>query len=114
MADSTLNFTVKDRKFSLDITDVDGLEARDFRQAVGMPLLDATAAALRGEIDTLELAAGVMWILDRRENPAMTYEDALRSVSYATVKMPEEADASPPGEGGSSETSSPPSLVTTG
>lgn len=115
MANPTLNFTIKGRKFSLDISDVDGIEARDFRLAVGTPLLEATAAAMRGEIDTLELAAGAMWIIDRRENPAMTYEDALKAVHYATVKVDdEEENPSPPVEGGDSEVSSPPSLATTG
>lgn len=95
-----LVITVGGKKYSLDITDVTGAEARAFRREVGASVIDAGELAGAGTIDHLEFVAGVKWLIDRRSNPDLVFDEVLNNITYGDVEFeddPEqEAEGDPP------------------
>jgi hypothetical protein len=115
MAEVTLAFKIGDKQYVADYRELNGIEARDFRRTVGVPAHLSLSATASGQIDPLEYVAGWKWILDRQEDPTLTYEDVLGSIdgnSWEFVKDAEEEEVDPT-HGGVSETSSPPSPPST-
>lgn len=103
-------FKVGDKTYELELDDVTGVEAREFRQAIGVPLSLLDEALKDGTLDTLEALAAVRWLLDRRENPLLTFLEVLSESTYSTYKsLPrtgdddESGDASPPPEAAATE-----------
>lgn len=89
------------KTYELDLADGDttGVEARDFRRATGVALRQGLAAMASGELDEMEYAAGIVWLLQRREDKKADYEDILGRFDLsvrATLKFEEEAE-NPPG-----------------
>lgn len=74
----------------LDINDVNGLEARDFRNKVGMSFKAAFVQADAGQLDDLEPIAGLLWIVKRRDKPELEYDDVLASISYGSIVTEDE------------------------
>ena len=89
-----------DRLYELDINDVTGLEARAYRQATGFGLQAALVMATQGHYDDLEWAAGIVWLVRRRNEPKLAYEEVLEDFSYADLRASEQRqrDEVPKGE----------------
>jgi hypothetical protein len=103
-----LEASIDGQKYSLDLNDFTGLEARDFRRAVGVSMLRAAELVGSGDLDTLEMFGAVKWLVDRRDNPELTYEAVLEKLSYRSLTE-EAAAEDPPTQGALSGAPSPPS-----
>lgn len=75
--------TIEGKKYDLDLSDVTGIEAKAFRQAVGVQLLEAASS---DDIDPLELAAGIKWLIESRENPDLSFREVLGSITYGNLE----------------------------
>lgn len=81
-----------------DLSDLDGIEARDFRMATGMSIAKAFQALAMQESD-LEVVAGLAWLIKRRSLPGISYESVLKSVKFKDLEASvDEDDADPPTE----------------
>lgn len=94
--DPVLRAKIGGKPYALDLTDVTGREARDFRRAVGVPIITAAALVGSGEIDTLEVMAAMKWLIDRKDNPSLEYEDVLDEISYKDLAQTSEGDEADP------------------
>ena len=94
--DPVLRASIGGKAYALDLTDITGREAKDFRQAVGVPIITAAALVGSGEIDTLEVMAAMKWLIDRREDDTVTYDDVLDAISYKDLAQSEEGDEADP------------------
>lgn len=90
-----IRFVVEGKPVELRWDDIDGLEARDFRVATGFGVRHAFTAAAAGTLDDLELIAGVMWLVTRRDNPKITYEECLSSINYGNIGDAGDTEVSP-------------------
>ncbi len=108
-----VSWRVGDHRYDIDLFDFDGIEWRDAKRATGMtqPAL-LTSALLEGDF---EATAALVWLLRRRSEPTLEYEDVLRSLSYGSTTRevgPGGGDADPPaGAGASSGNTGQPSAV---
>lgn len=94
MSDSPNIKIVADGKtYELDLMDMDGLEARAFREATGVP--PSRAFNGDGALDELEVAAGIIWTVRRRTESSLTYDDVLKSLSYKSF-TPADGTEEPP------------------
>ena len=115
MAEPTLAFKIGDKQYVADYRELNGIEARDFRLTVGVPAHLSLNATATGALDPLEYVAGWKWILDRQEEPKLTYEAVLGAIdgnSWEFVKEAEEEDVDPT-PGADFAPSSPPSPPST-
>lgn len=111
---NTVAWRVDGTVVSVDLFDIDGIEWRDAKRATGMSQREMVRAALTEE--DFEAIAGLLWIVRRREQPDLTYEDVLGSLSFARMGAQgddEEVEESPPASGGPSSNGGPPSPVST-
>lgn len=88
----TLDFSVKGKTYTIDFSDITGREAKAFRQAVGTSTLSALQGVSTGELDPLECVAGFKWLLDRRDNSKVEYDDVLGSLTYDDISLDAEAE----------------------
>lgn len=113
----TLDFRVNDKTYRIDLSDITGREAKAFRHAVGTSLLNALQGVSTGELDPLEFVAGFKWLIDRKNDSKLTYDDILGSLTYDSISLDVEAEEQE-GEdvplGSDSEMDSPPSPPSTG
>lgn len=103
--DAKVSITIEDRTYSLELKDIDGLEARAYRKATGFGVKSSFDLFQRGEFDDLEVVAGIVWLVRRREEPGLSYEDVLGSLTYGafaegaseeTADATEGAEENPP------------------
>lgn len=112
----TFSFRVHDRIYTLNPKEVTGIDARLFRQAVGVSLLAALNGVGTGTVDALEFVAGFKWIVDRRDDESLTFESVLGSLTYEDIELDVEEVPEPedfPTQGGDSAKPSPPSPTST-
>lgn len=93
MDDRTLKFKVRDKVYEFDFGDVDGIESRDFRQATGLSFVQAVNSLAEGGID-LEPVGGIIWLIERRTNPKLKYEDVLKDLKFSDL-IPADDDEEP-------------------
>lgn len=95
MATNIVSLLVDDKRYDIDLFDIDGLEWRDVRRATHMKAMEVVRAALH---DTdLEAIAGLVWIWRRRTEPALTYEEVLKPLTLDSFgAKDEETPADPP------------------
>lgn len=98
MADERPSVSIKwDGKiYELDFDDVNGLERRAFRQTVGVPIETLPMANLTGRLDPVEVAAGVIWLLKRRDDHSLSYDSVLAGITPDTLETVGEDEQSPP------------------
>lgn len=80
----------------LDINDVNGIEARDFREKVGVSFKTAFVQADAGTLDDLEPIAGLLWIVKRRDKPELEYDEVLGAITYGSIVSDEDETEAPP------------------
>lgn len=83
----TFEFNVDGKGYKVDFSNLTGVEARQFRLAVGLPVLTALGGIQEGSIDPLEVVAGLKWIIDRRDDPSQEYEAILAGLTYESVSF---------------------------
>lgn len=87
------------RKVVFDMEEMTGVDERDFRKATGYTIAAAWNAAIEGELN-LEAIAGFVWLVARKDEPQLAYDDVLAGVSYKDIGdgllSEPEADAGPP------------------
>lgn len=85
MADNGFVFTVDGVRYDLDLQEITGREAKEFRIATGEPLRRALDLFLLNpqdvDIDTL---AGIIWLARRQAGDLVDYDAVLGSVNYGT------------------------------
>lgn len=72
--------------------DVTVADMEDFEEKVGVPLIDALQAVDEGEQKDTKVLTGLIWIAARREDPALTFEDA-RHLPLSTLTISENREA---------------------
>lgn len=81
--------------YAVDLYDIDGLEWRDAKRVTGLRQQEIVDRAL-GEKDWDAIAA-LIWVMRRREEPALAYEDVLKGLTYrAFMDDAGEDDSLPP------------------
>jgi hypothetical protein len=85
----------KGQAYKLELGEITGREDRDFRLAVGMTVVKAFDLVSKQEL-LLEPIAGLLWLFARRDNPDLSYDDVLDSVTYADLAGDEEEEDEAP------------------
>lgn len=96
-----IEFTFEGRSYSLSPGDLNAIEARDYREKVGERLANTLS---RGDFD-IDVLATLMWLVDRRTDPHLAWEDVASQVTYAKLDRFEpsgEASEDPSDSAGSS------------
>lgn len=107
MANSpTLAFQIGGDKYEVRLGDLTPRDARDFRSAVGVPLIKAVTS----DSTDLDVIAGLVWLVRRRTSHQLRFEQVLDSFTYddfesspSATATSVEASEDPPPSGGHSE-----------
>jgi hypothetical protein len=75
-----LQLTVDGEHVVIRFGDLTPRDARDFRRAVGTPLMQAFTP----ENLDLDMLAGLVWLARRRDNPALTYEEVESTTTFGS------------------------------
>lgn len=85
-----IQFRHRGKKYDVGVGDLNAIEIRDFRREVGIPFGHLTIA----DFD-LDVIATIIWLVDRRGKPQLTWEDVAEELSYddiAQIAANEQAD----------------------
>lgn len=99
--ESTIAFKVNDKPYSVDVGKFTGIEIRDFENAVGTPLFATLNGVGTGTAEPMMFVAGTKWLIDRRSNPSLTFDEVLGSITYDGITFEGEVEVSedPPTQG---------------
>lgn len=89
-----VSWAVDGVRYDVDLYDIDGLEWRDITRATG--LLQSTVmsqALIAKEFDAI---GALIWIWRRRNEPDLSFETVLKTLSYRTVKDADGEPSDPP------------------
>ncbi len=79
VADSpSVQIQVGGKTYTATLRELTGRDARDFRLVTGFSLLTAMA---RRDLD-IDVGAGIVWLIRRRDEPRLSYEDLLDQINY--------------------------------
>lgn len=90
--DTTIRFKVDGEAYEVDLSDLDGLERRAFRTTVGQSVEHALVASGTGEQDIIEVYAGLAWLIRRRTDKSVSYEQVLGGMSLGNIVFDDEAE----------------------
>ncbi len=98
--DPTLAITVDGQRHDIDITDIDGCEWAAVKKQTGLKPKTVIEDAV--DMD-FEAVAALLWIVRRRTEPGLVYDDVLRSLSLKAFHADgiEDGEADPPVSAGS-------------
>jgi len=82
----SVSIIVAGETYTLRQSDLTGIDAKEFRLAVGMPLAKVFADPTIVDLDVL---AGLVWLVRRRSERGLSYEDVARSVTYDAIEIVE-------------------------
>lgn len=83
MADTTkVSFRVAGAGYEVDYNTLTAVDAGDFRRVVGIPLVHA----FRNGAD-LDVIAALVWLVRRRGQRGLTYEEVAESINYGNVEF---------------------------
>lgn len=88
--DPIVELLVNGKHYSIDLSDIDGPERRAFRLATGVKLHESD------ELDEYEFIAGLVWLVKRREDDSITFEDVLKTMKRDSLDDPEEEKPADP------------------
>lgn len=92
---SVVRATVDGVDYDLDFSDLNAIDAKDFRREVGIPI----ASVLTGGVDAdLDVIAGLVWLARRKNEPSLTYTAVAESISFTSdldLNAVEEAEPDP-------------------
>jgi hypothetical protein len=72
----------------IDMLSVSGRQAREFRREVGVPFM----GAFNRENMDLDVIAGFLWLARRKDEPDLSFDDLLDSVTFDSFKIEEVAE----------------------
>ncbi len=85
-----LSITVAGKKHVIRFSDLNGLDARDYRATTGLGLAEAFSSGL-SDIDTI---AALLWVYRRKRNPKLTYEMVAKELTYESLEDADLVDES--------------------
>lgn len=88
-----ISISIDDTEYVIRMSDMTGLDAKDFRAQVGMTLTSVFFGQVPQDIDTL---AGLIWLARRRTEPGLTYRQVAGSINLTTVMDVGTTEANPP------------------
>lgn len=95
MADDTQHvaWTVDGVRYDVDFYDIDGLEWRDIGRVTKLLQTQVMAQAIYST--EFEAVAAFIWIVRRRTEPGLKYEDVLKTLSYNSLRRPDDEESEP-------------------
>jgi hypothetical protein len=78
--DTKMEITVGNETYLIAVEDLTGLEVKAYREAVGT----SPMAAFSNQPD-LDVVAGLVWIVRRRTEPGLTYDDVAGVMTYGDL-----------------------------
>lgn len=93
MAERTKNvvtWLIGDKRYDVDLFDIDGLEWRDAKRATGMSQTAIVVNAL--DAKDFEAIAAILWLWRRRTEPGLEYEAVLKGLSFGVLGTEDDAE----------------------
>lgn len=86
MAEDTnvVSWVVDGKRYDVDLYDIDGLEWRDACREARLTQRQIMYQAL--VVKDFDAIGALLWIVRRRAEPALTYDDVLRGLTYLTLR----------------------------
>lgn len=75
-------------EYRIDLADLTGTDARDFRQAIGVTLAQVVSAG-GGDLDTM---AALVWLARRRTNKGLPFAAVADNMTYGNVEQTQAAE----------------------
>lgn len=79
MPNPIVRVTVDGTDYDLDFSDLTGIDAKDFRREVGIPLAAVLAETQDPDIDVI---AGLVWLARRKTQPSLTYTEVAAGINF--------------------------------
>lgn len=80
-AEFEIAWSFEGRGYRITPKDLTAVESRLYRQQMGQPFMRTMAD---GDID-LDVIATLMWLMDRRDDPLLDWEDVAERITYANI-----------------------------
>lgn len=77
-----MQLTLDGETWTLDFGELTGVDAKEFRKAVGVPL--ASVLADKEGFD-LDVAAGLIWLARRLKEPTLSYADVAKAINFLSA-----------------------------
>lgn len=85
MADKGLKFTVDGKPLELNLEEITGRDAKEFRNQTGMAFRRAVTMFSESPQDVdIDTVAGIIWLARRQGGDQATYDTVLGEINYAT------------------------------
>tara|TARA_A100001035_G_scaffold280344_1_gene285684 strand:+ start:6916 stop:7206 length:291 start_codon:yes stop_codon:yes gene_type:complete len=84
---------IKDKQYLLDYSDITGIEWREIKKITGLNSMEAIAQTSMMDFEAL---ASIVYVLAKREDKSVKYEDILASLTIESIKTQEELDEEVP------------------
>lgn len=91
--DLSLEVSVGGVAYLIEAADIDGLEWRDIKRATdGMTPKQVFQSAAEMDFEAL---AALLWVVRRREEPKLTFDAVLKTLSFAAMEIDEDTETDP-------------------
>ena len=80
---------IEDKQYLLDYSDITGIEWREIKKITGLSSMDAIAQTSMMDFEAL---ASVVYVIAKREDKNVKYEDILAKLTIDSIKSEEELD----------------------
>ena len=77
-----MEFCIRGKNYSIAPGDLNAIEARDYRREMGESFAHHTQLE---DID-IDVIATLVWLVDRRTNPAITWEAVAEAITYDDLR----------------------------
>ena len=83
---------IEDKQYLLDYSDITGIEWREIKKLTGLSSMDAIAQTSMMDFEAL---ASVVYVIAKREDKNVKYDDVLGQLNINSVKTQDEVDDIP-------------------
>ena len=80
---------IEDKQYLLDYSDITGIEWREIKKITGLSSMDAIAQTSMMDFEAL---ASVVYVIAKREDKNVKYEDILAKLTIESITSEEELD----------------------
>ena len=91
---NVVTWVIDDKRYDVDLFDLDGLEWRDAKRATGMTQNQLVYLAV--DQKDLEAVAAFLWLWRRRTEPGLKYEAVLKGLSFGAIGTEDDTDEGTP------------------
>lgn len=85
MGDKALVFTVDGKRHELNLEEITGRDAKEFRTTTGTAFRRAVTMFVTAPDDVdIDIIAGIIWLARRQAGETVDYDAVLESVNYGT------------------------------